>query len=210
MCRQFSVFTGRTFFVIFWGLLTASLSFLCLFRMSFDRYLSIPWTYTVCRHLSYSSSPMSLPDTSPSHLHALLFLFFCVTPWGLFLLPSRMLTGLLGLTLRNSRVMSRREHCIDSSPPAVTYILSVPSFLSLVGIDTNVSLKGEHSAVTYVTYHQNFAPLWVSALTAAHWSKRLLWPVLRAARVYGFKYIFLEVSLITYSFRRKEQWQIST
>lgn len=68
-----------------------------------------------------------------------------------------------------------------SSSPCLLSASLLRCFLSLELVSTGVLFRAEHSIVTRSWYWNQFG---VSALTAAHCRRKLLWPRLRAALIY--------------------------
>lgn len=80
-----------------------------------------------------------------------------------------------------------------SPPPSQQPLASCIGSLSLGGGGRlDVLLEAQH---TGATFSLQFSQLCITALTTAHWSKKLLWSRLQEVLIYGDKYRYLENSV---------------
>lgn len=182
---------------------------LALFHYSFDTFIHFDdgiCCFLPCFPLSSSSlsyrNPYSqqVPSTPSCH-----HVFFCsVTLWAWawagpqWPLPDEILLDpilcrppplTVSSWVRRLRYVPQMSfRCIPLHPLAP--ILSLPLLeqhsLPRGGSDTAVPFRAERSTITD---SQHFFQLWVSALTAAHRNKKLLWRKVRLALICGYKHV---------------------
>lgn len=105
----------------------------------------------------------------------------------------------------SATAVSGPESSISQGSPAPSSTSSVSPFpllrfsLSLAEVDANLPCGAEHSAISC---SQLFGQLCGSALTVAHCEKKLLWPRLREALMYGYKHKYVKGRLGTSPFSK--------